>query len=354
MLAVRLHAVGDVRLEEVAPPPPPGPGQVVVAPLWCGLCGTDAREYFGPGGSIPDEPHVLTGIHKPAILGHEFSAVVAAIGTGVTRVTVGDTVAVFPLVTCGRCTNCLQGRPILCPFKAWMGMSTAYGGLGDLVLTDEAMVSPLGGIDPVVGAMIEPASVALEAAAAARIRAGDTVLVSGCGPIGVLTVLATKALGASLVFANDPQPQRAAAAEALGAVIVPSDPDDALDVIHQLAPDGVAAAVNCAGKESSLDLCIRAVRPGGTISVPAVHTAPPSVDLWRVTRNALTVVGSLGYSRENWDRTIALVASGAYPIGDLDPILIERERIVEDGLETLGPTAAAATKILVRVTADRA
>jgi len=349
MLAARLHAVGDVRLEEVDAPSPPGPTEVVVAPQWCGLCGTDAREYFGPGGSVPDEPHVLTGIHKPVTLGHELSAVVTEIGSRVSRVAVGDAVAVFPLVTCGRCTSCIQGHPILCPFKAWIGMSTLYGGLGDLMLVDESMVSPLGDIDPVVGAMIEPASVALEAATAARIRAGDVVLVSGCGPIGVLTVLAAKALGSSLVFANDPQPLRAAAAEALGAVIVPSDPAEALDAIHQLAPDGVDAAVNCAGKEPSLDLCIRAVRPGGTVSVPAVHATPPAVDVWKVTRNALTIVGSLGYSRDTWDRTIALVASGAYPIGSLNPIRIERDRLVEDGLEALGATAAAATKILVRV-----
>ena len=348
MRAVRLHGVGDVRIDEVPAPPEPGPTEVLVAPEWCGLCGTDAREYLGPGGSVPDQPHVLTGIHKPVVLGHEFSGIVTAVGSDVTRVAPGAGVAVFPLVACGRCAECLRGEPILCPLKAWVGLSTAYGGLGDLVLLDESMVSPLGDLDLAIGAMIEPAAVALQAARRADIGPGDIVLVSGCGPIGILAVLAARALGASLVFANDPQPQRAAAAEAVGAVIVPSDAVAAESVIRQLAPEGVAAAINCAGKESSLALCVAATRPGGVVSVPAVHTTPPVVDIWRVTRGALTIAGSLGYTRDTWELTIALVQSGRYPIGLLDPVRIDRDRVVEDGFEALAGRGAAA-KILVRV-----
>lgn len=350
MFAVRLHGTGDVRFEEVADPPPPGTGEVEVAPLWCGLCGTDAREFLGPGGSVPDRPHPLTGIHKPVILGHEFSAAVTAVGPGVQRVRVGDRVVVFPLVTCGTCWACVRGDPILCPNKAWVGMSTPAGGLADRAVIAESMVSPIGGLDPVVGAMIEPAAVSMQAALAAGIRAGDSVLVSGCGPIGLLAVLAARALGAAEVFAMDPQPQRAAAAGAAGATVVPADPAEAVAAVREQFPDGVDAAINCAGKEQSLGVCIRAVRPGGVVSVPAVHAEAPVVDLWAVTRNSLTVVGSLGYTRETWERTIALVASGRYDIGKLGPTLIERERIVEDGFRSL--ERQADTKVLVRVGAE--
>lgn len=348
MRAARLHGTGDVRLDEVPDPPQPGPTEVLVAPLWCGLCGTDAREYYGPGGAVPDDPHELTGVHKPVVLGHEFSAEVRAVGSRVTGVTAGTTVAVYPLVACGRCSACLRGDDILCPRKAWVGLSTEYGGLGDLVLVDAAAVSPLGDLDPALGAMIEPAAVALHAVRQANVQAGDVVLVTGCGPIGILAVLAARALGASLVFANDPHPQRAAAAEAAGAVIVPSDPAEAERVIRQLAPEGVAASVDCAGKESSFALCLSATRSGGTISVPAVHSVPPVADIWRATRYALRIQGSLGYSRDSWERTIALAASGAYPIGMLNPVRIDRDRIVEDGFEQLAGRSAAA-KILVRV-----
>lgn len=351
MLAVRLHGIGDVRLEEVAEPPAPGPSEVIIAPLWAGLCGTDAREYFGPGGSVPDEPHVLTGIHKPVIIGHEFSGRVTAVGSAVSGVGVGEHVAVFPLVTCGRCANCLRGDAILCPVKAWVGLSTRYGGLGDLVLVEDSMVSPLGEIDPMAGAMIEPAAVAFEAATTARIQPGDAVLVSGCGPIGLLAILAARARGASMVFANDPQSARGAKAESLGATIVPPDALGAEAAIRKFVPEGVAAALNCAGESSSLDCCIQVMRPGGVISVPAVHARPPVVDLWRVTRSSLSVIGSLGYTRDAWDRTIALVASGAYPIESLTPVCIDRDHIIEDGLDRLR-TGGVPTKILVRVGAD--
>ena len=78
--AVRIHGVGDVRLDEVPEPGDPGPGEVLVAPAWCGLCGTDAREFFGPGGAVPVEPHPLTGVSMPVVLGHELSARVVALG----------------------------------------------------------------------------------------------------------------------------------------------------------------------------------------------------------------------------------------------------------------------------------
>ncbi len=351
MLAVRLHGAGNVRLEEVEAPGAPGPHEVLVAPLWCGLCGTDAREYFGPGGSVPDEPHPLTGMQKPLILGHEFSARVTAVGESVTRVRVGESVAVYPLVTCGTCEACVGGRPILCVTKAWVGLSTQWGGLGDLALLDESMVSPLGSIDPVLGAMVEPAAVAFQAAVNAGIKPGDTVLVSGCGPIGILAVLAARALGASSVYANDPQPQRAAAAEAAGAIIVPADPEGAESAIHAAVPGSVDAAINCAGKEASLDSCVRSVRAGGIISVPAVHPEPPKVNVWALTRRLLTLTGSLGYTRENWERTIELIASGRFELGKLAPTLIERDRIVEDGFESLGRQGD--TKVLVRVGDDR-
>ncbi len=128
---------------------------------------------------------------------------------------------------------------------------------------------------------------------------------------------------------------------------MPAEPAGAEAAIRAQFPEGVHAAINCAGKEQSLDACIRSVRSGGTIAVPAVHAEQPSVNVWWLTRNSLTVVGSLGYTRETWERTIALVSSGRFDIAALRPTLIERERIIEDGFESLGRQAD--TKVLVRV-----
>src|SRR5690606_34544257 len=99
-----------------------------------------------------------------------------------------------------------------------------------------------------------------------------------------------------------------------------------------------------------LDACIRTMRPGGTVAVPAVHADPPVVNAWRLTRNVLSVAGSLGYTRETWERTIALVRAGRYDIAAIGPTLIDREEIVERGFESLGRQGD--TKVLVRVGAS--
>src|SRR5262249_34346301 len=91
--ALRLHRQHDIRLEEVAAPESPGADEVLAAPLRAGICGTALREYAGPGGAAPDEPHPLTGVTRPVILGHEFSARVIAVGERVSGTRVGDHVA---------------------------------------------------------------------------------------------------------------------------------------------------------------------------------------------------------------------------------------------------------------------
>ena len=274
-----------------------------MAPAWCGLCGTDAREFFGPGGAVPDEPHPLTGAMKPLVLGHEFSARVVEVGPGVEGLPVGTLVAVNPLVGCERCHACRAGEPLLCPDKAWTGLSTPTGGLGDLALVRASQAVPAHGLTAVQAAVVEPMAVALEALRRGEVRQGASVLVVGCGPIGALAVLGARAMGAVRVLAADPDLGRLALAVDLGAEAV--DPDE--------PEGGVDVAVDCAGKPESIDAAIRSLRPGGRVVVPAVHPEPRAVDLWGVTRRMLTITGSLGYTAVTFRRTVELVGRAASP-----------------------------------------
>ncbi len=98
MKALRFHAAKDLRIEEIAAIPAPGPGQVAIRNRFVGICGTDLHEYaYGPI-FIPTAPHPFTGAHGPQVLGHEFGGVVTAVGAGVTHVAVGDRVSVQPLI----------------------------------------------------------------------------------------------------------------------------------------------------------------------------------------------------------------------------------------------------------------
>ena len=120
MRALRFHAARDLRIEEVAEPPAPGGGEVVVRVVTCGICGTDLHEYMAGPIVTPVEPHPLTGAQNPQILGHEFAGDVVAVGPGVTRVKAGDRVAIMPLAYCAQCAYCRRGLQHLC---ATMGAS---------------------------------------------------------------------------------------------------------------------------------------------------------------------------------------------------------------------------------------
>src|SRR5438445_1499174 len=153
MRAVRVHGSHDIRIDEVPEPGKPGPSEILVAPRWGGLCGTDVKEYVGPVGSVPDQPHPLTGACKPLILGHEFSANVVAVGSAIANVRPGDRVAVMPLHYCGACPLCLRGDFILCPQKAWLGISDRWGGFGDLAMVQSYQVTRLGSLTDEQGAV---------------------------------------------------------------------------------------------------------------------------------------------------------------------------------------------------------
>jgi (R,R)-butanediol dehydrogenase/meso-butanediol dehydrogenase/diacetyl reductase len=322
-----------------------------VAPQRAGICGTDLREYTGPGGAVPDAPHPRTGVTKPVILGHEFSAKVLAIGAGVTDVKKDDAVAIMPLQHCGVCAACLRGEHVLCADKAWTGLSTAWGGFGEQALVPAYQATALQGIGFDRGALIEPAAVSLHAVDRAGVGPGDRVLVTGCGPIGALAILASIASGAAAVYFTEPHPGRAALGVSLGATHVRGEATAAQadNILRATGGNGVDAAIDCAGKEPGLELCIGSVRMGGTISIPAVHVRPPTIDVWRITRRSLTIRGSQGYTRAAWDRTIALAASGRYPIERVVTSTIPFADIVRRGFEMLLDPEGGQVKVVVAI-----
>jgi (R,R)-butanediol dehydrogenase / meso-butanediol dehydrogenase / diacetyl reductase len=350
MKAVRLYGAADIRLDDVPPPPQPGPREAVVEPIWSGICGTDVKEFTGHGGSVAREPHPLTGAGLPLVLGHEFSARVVSVGSSVEGVEVGDNVAIMPLQHCGECLACRQGNHTHCVVKAWTGLSSPWGGFGERVLVQSYQLTPLNGISTVAGAVVEPAAVALHAALRAGIGPGDVVFVAGAGAIGMLTMMVAKALGASAVHVVEINPQRAALAGALGAEIVPeSAVDDIAGYLRERTDGlGVHVAMDCAGKPAAHEACVAAVRTGGTVGVPAVHPGPTPVDVRRITRDDLTLVGSVGYSRSAWERTVLMVRAGLLPLERIVTARIGIDDIVHNGFEVLAEPSGQ-VKVLVEV-----
>jgi (R,R)-butanediol dehydrogenase/meso-butanediol dehydrogenase/diacetyl reductase len=315
--ALRFHAARDLRIEDVAEPPAPGPGEVVVRVVSCGICGTDLHEYVAGPIVTPVEPHPLTGAQNPQILGHEFAGDVVAVGAGVTRVGEGDRVAIMPLAYCGHCAYCRRGLQHLCATMACVGLSHDWGGMAELATVAEYQIVPLPeGVSYRQGALIEPTAVAAYGVERAGVKAGDRVLVTGAGPIGALAALCARAAGASTVYVSEPNPARRARAEALGVATV-IDPT-AIDVPAYLHEEcdglGVDVAIECSGHQNGFAAAVGSLRKRGTLAQTGLFVGEASVEpmLWAL--NDLTIVGTWCYWVYDFDRIAAQIAAGDLPV----------------------------------------
>jgi (R,R)-butanediol dehydrogenase/meso-butanediol dehydrogenase/diacetyl reductase len=293
--ALRFHAARDLRIEEVAEPPTPGVGDVVVRVVTCGICGTDLHEYVAGPIVTPVEPHPLTGAQNPQIFGHEFAGDVVAIGQGVTRVAEGDRVAIMPLAYCGHCAYCRRGLQHLCATMACVGLSHDWGGMAELATVAEYQVVRLPeDVTYRQGALIEPTAVAAYGVERAGVSPGDRVLVTGAGPIGALAALCARSAGASNVYVSEPNPARRARAETLEVATV-LDPTS-IDVPEFLRESsdglGVDVAIECSGHTSGFDAAIRSLRRRGTLAQTGLFVGEASVEPMIWALNDLTIVGT--------------------------------------------------------------
>ena len=196
MKAARWHAAKDVRIQEVEVPEVL-PHQVKVAVKFTGICGTDLHEFLDGPIFIPTEEHVYSGQKAPVTLGHEFSGEIVEVGSDVTRVKVGDRVAVEPILA----KNNLVGNYNLDPNLNFVGLA-ADGGFAKYCVLDGDLVHVIpDSLSYEQAALTEPAAVAVYAVRQSALKAGDTAAVFGLGPIGLLIVEALRAAGASKIYA---------------------------------------------------------------------------------------------------------------------------------------------------------
>src|SRR5499425_2760977 len=348
MLAVRLHGNSDLRVDQVPEPDAAGPGQVRVEPQWCGICGTDLHEYAHGPLYTPAE-------NLPQVIGHEFSAVIAETGPGVTTVRPGDRVAVLPHVFCGTCYYCLRGRQGLCSSLMLTGVTWPWGGLAEQAVVPASQVVRLPEqVSFEQAAVLEPLATVVHGVERSGLRPGDTVLVTGAGPIGLLAMLAAAAAGAGAVFVSEPQAARRAVADRNGAAAVfdPASADVPAEVLDRTGGLGADCAIECSGSQAGLDACIAAVRRAATVAVVALHlgdrTIQPEEWVWR----DLTVAGVWSFKIWDTPRILAQIAAGALPVEKVVTSKIAMRDVVRDGIERLADPAGDQVKILVRSGAE--
>jgi L-idonate 5-dehydrogenase len=258
MLACRIHAKEDLRVEPQQMPTV-GEGEVLLKLGAGGICGSDLHYFFeGRNGSFV--------VREPLIPGHEASAVVAGVGPGVGRVKVGDKVAVSPSHACGRCTFCRQGREQLCEHMKFLGSASLFphvqGMFQEYFVMGERQCYPVAG-DVSLGelAFAEPLAVGLHAVNRGGELLGKSVLVTGAGTIGCLTVLAARLAGAARVTVSDVLDRPLAQARVVGADVTLHAVRDA-DALRAPQFD---VAYEVSGNFAALKSCVAATRRGGVV-----------------------------------------------------------------------------------------
>jgi (R,R)-butanediol dehydrogenase / meso-butanediol dehydrogenase / diacetyl reductase len=352
MKALRFHGVKDLRVDEVAVPKSCGPHQVVVKNSWCGICGTDLHEYLHGPIQIPQKPHPFSKAVLPLILGHEFSGVVLEIGSEVRDVKVGDRVSIQPNVIPGGDYYDRRGWSHLSDNLSVVGLSYPWGGFAEQCLVYDYNVAKLPTeVSDEQGAMIEPAAVAVNVIENSDLKAGDSILITGGGPIGALVVLAAAAAGASKIFLSEPNAVRRKFLNAWGVCTGIYDPisQDVPALVKEQTESGVGVdvAVECVGNERALATCIDAVRRRGTVVQVGLPTRSTGIDLHKLVTKDLSYRGSWAYKNTAWPRVISMVASGKLPVEKAITGKVKLEDAVSRGFDALAAADSAHLKILV-------
>jgi len=241
--------------------PNPKKGEVIVKIEYVGICGSDV--HYLEHGRIGD--FIVDG---DFILGHECAGTVTQLGENVKNLKVGDRVALEPGITCGQCEFCKTGRYNLCPDVEFLATPPYHGCLQNYIAFPENMCFRLpDNVSTKEGALVEPLSVGVHAARQGNVSLGDRVVILGAGCIGLVTLLACKALGASEIIVTDIMPKRLEFAKKLGATsVINSAQSDALKEIEALtAGQGADVVIETAGSSVTYSQTPYIVKRGGTI-----------------------------------------------------------------------------------------
>jgi len=261
--AARLHGPRDLRVETVAHPGPPPPGQALLRVHVTGVCGSDLHSFTD--ARIGDTP-----VEAPFVIGHEFSATVEAVGPDALDfdfqpLRPGTRVAVDPAQPCGACEFCAKGHPNLCARLRFCGNYPDGGSLCEWMHMPARSCVPVpDALDDTQAALLEPLGVALHAVDLARIRVGDSLAIIGAGPIGLLILQAARLAGASPVFVSDRLPARLALAARWGGIAIDVDREDQVHaVVRHTRGRGVDVAIEAAWADASVSQAVEMLRLGG-------------------------------------------------------------------------------------------
>jgi L-iditol 2-dehydrogenase len=313
MMACNLHAVGDLRYEEV-PVPKPEKDEVLLKVAAAGICGSDIPRVFEKGT-----------YHFPTIPGHEFSGIIEAVNPGDEGL-LGKRAAVFPLIPCGKCEACQIGEYAQCHEYDYYG-SRRDGAFAEYVAVKKWNLVFLSEcVSAEHAAMVEPCAVAIHALRQAGLDLGDTVAIFGAGTIGLLAAQVARGWGAGQVVLIDVDNTKLDFAGKLGFThLVDSKTTEAAEYIRGITGGkGADVCLEAAGVAPTVEGCLRAAKSFGKVVLmgnPAKDMAVSQKAYWEILRKQLTLKGSWNSSyndaRNDWHLAIQCMENGIFDLSKL-------------------------------------
>ncbi|KAM5453218.1 hypothetical protein MaudCBS49596_002997 [Microsporum audouinii] len=316
-LSFVLEGIKKVKFEDRPVPVLKDAHDVLVNVRYTGICGSDV--HYWDHGSIG--PFVLT---EPMVLGHESSGVVTEIGPAVKSLKVGDRVALEPGICCRRCEPCKSGKYNLCVDMVFAATPPYDGTLAKYYVLPEDFCYKLPSVmDLKDGALMEPLGVAVHIIRQAEVKPGDTVVVFGAGPVGLLCCAASRAFGAIKIISVDIQPERLDFAKKYAAtgVFLP-EKASAVENAERLRSGhglgrGADVVIDASGAEQSVHTGIYVARPGGTYVQGGMGRDEISFPIMAACTKELNMKGSFRYNSGDYKLALELVGSGRLSVKEL-------------------------------------
>ncbi|CAF1018363.1 unnamed protein product [Rotaria sordida] len=354
MKAARYYAAKDIRVEETSIPSV-NKNQVKIEVKYVGICGSDLHEYLDGPIIIPmKEPHPLNGHCGVTIMGHEFSGVVVQVGDNVHRdnVKIGDRVVVEPIFRNPDSFYTMKGEYNLSEPIGGIGL-TGNGGFAKYVVVEDYMVHKIpDSITFEQGALVEPAAVAVYAVKTSGLQLGETCVIFGAGPIGLLCLQAVMAAGAARTIVVDIAEKRLEKARELGATLIINGKEENISQQIKNYTDGLGANVyfDAAGVQSTFTTGIASLRKGGRAILIALFGKPVTLNAFDLVLREITIKGIAAY-RHIFPEVIKLIDGKQMNVERIITKKIKLDDIVKDGFEALASDPSE-IKILIDIASN--
>jgi 2-desacetyl-2-hydroxyethyl bacteriochlorophyllide A dehydrogenase len=322
----------DIREAELVPP---RPGEVQIKVAYVGICGTDLHILHG---------NMDARVTLPAIIGHEMSGTIAAIGDGVTGWSVGDPVTVMPLEWDGTCPACLAGHQHICQNLNFIGIDSPGALQGYWNVAADVLVNLPESLRLDHAALVEPVAVSVHDVRRSGLVPGEKVVVIGGGPIGVLIATTAREFGGDVVVVELDPTRRQAIADLGFQVLDPTTVDQSAWVTEWSGGAGADVVFEVSGAAAAVLGATDLVKVRGRLVVVAIHPQPQPINLQRVFWRELSIIGARVYERQDFDKAVELLDAGVIPA----ELLITRIVPLSETAEAFKALSAGqAMKILV-------